>query len=773
MPATSVSDWVYRFGEFELDAQERVICRAGKPVALTPKAFDLLLTLVERHGHLVGKEELLSLVWPGTFVEESNLSYNMSVLRKALGDAPEQPALIETVPKRGYRFVAAVSATLKRPADHAAGIDALAGTRPVRRWIRGGGRHWKALTWTGITLAMLLLAADEWRASRPHRTGMEFQGRSLVLVAEFQNHTGDRNLGGVLETALEAELAQSPYIGITPRERANDALLLMRQPPAPRVPAALAREVCLRDSAIRAAITGEIREIGAGYLLVAEIIRPSDDAVVSSMSKTAPDKNAILPAVRSIAQSIGVLLAGKLQERDATPRPLANVTTAFLPALKLYSDAEASAAQNHWAESEVLLRRAVQMDPQFASAQVLLAWAIHNQRPSAEQEFLPFAERAMALADTTSERESFFIRGSYFTLSGQHRKAIPYYEAIVTRYPEDAPWASANLVWSYREARQYTQATILSRALVRMRPNDPAAYSHAAASCFCPPVEDPGDARSFLDRAIELVRQRGDRAAMEKLRMERAYYSALGAWLEEDVERCRTEIDRMAEMLPDDDLWIANAAIAYMTLGQLERAGRLLERVADTSARLRWGTFRALLAGDITAARRMAASLSDERPNPLSALAMIRAGQTPAAARMIQRWPRAFYSDAALVAQGGLALQMKPTGNAVEGLLQAVQSISDAPLAERWLGTQVLAEAYLAQGDPGRAISALEVTASAPRACGGFPTAVFWPQTRYDLMQLYRRQNRFKEADAIRNQLDRLLRVADANYVIRAALAHQ
>ncbi len=83
--------------------------RDGKPVPLTPKAFELLAALVEKPGRLLSKEELLQKVWPDTFVEESNLAYNVFALRKALGDAAENGQYIETVPKRGYRFTAAVS----------------------------------------------------------------------------------------------------------------------------------------------------------------------------------------------------------------------------------------------------------------------------------------------------------------------------------------------------------------------------------------------------------------------------------------------------------------------------------------------------------------------------------------------------------------------------------------------------------------------------------------------------------------------------------------
>src|SRR5918998_4665709 len=98
----------YSFGPFMLDARRRLLLREGRPVPLTPKALDLLLALVERRGRVVEKDELLRVVWPDQFVEEANLSVNMSALRKALGERASQNRFVATVPRRGYRFVADV-----------------------------------------------------------------------------------------------------------------------------------------------------------------------------------------------------------------------------------------------------------------------------------------------------------------------------------------------------------------------------------------------------------------------------------------------------------------------------------------------------------------------------------------------------------------------------------------------------------------------------------------------------------------------------------------
>ncbi|MEO6052296.1 MAG: winged helix-turn-helix domain-containing protein [Pyrinomonadaceae bacterium] len=99
----------FEFGELLLDTREKVLLRGGKPLPITPKAFELLLVLVENHGHLVEKDELMKLVWADSFVEEGNLTFTIGLLRKLLEDDTKMPHFIQTVPRRGYRFIAPVT----------------------------------------------------------------------------------------------------------------------------------------------------------------------------------------------------------------------------------------------------------------------------------------------------------------------------------------------------------------------------------------------------------------------------------------------------------------------------------------------------------------------------------------------------------------------------------------------------------------------------------------------------------------------------------------
>src|SRR5215217_4612648 len=101
----------YLFASFRVDVTERLLFKENREVSLTPKVFDTLLVLLENSSHVMTKKELMQQVWPDSFVEENNLAQNISILRKALGKTHEGEDYIQTVPKRGYRFVGDVRAT--------------------------------------------------------------------------------------------------------------------------------------------------------------------------------------------------------------------------------------------------------------------------------------------------------------------------------------------------------------------------------------------------------------------------------------------------------------------------------------------------------------------------------------------------------------------------------------------------------------------------------------------------------------------------------------
>jgi DNA-binding winged helix-turn-helix (wHTH) protein/TolB-like protein/Tfp pilus assembly protein PilF len=216
---------LYEFGEFLLDETERCLLRKGEPVALTPKAFDTLLVLVKHGGHVVEKDEMLKEVWPDTFVEEATLAQNIFTLRRALGQGRDGDLYIETVPKRGYRFVADVKAVdftspdlvvqqhtrsqilieeeeyeTESPATngHAkldAQTQALSAPRR-RRWSRS--QHLVALL---LLVVVATAAIFIWRARRNRQSGTALSVRTIAVLpfksleAETGKNSGMLGLG--------------------------------------------------------------------------------------------------------------------------------------------------------------------------------------------------------------------------------------------------------------------------------------------------------------------------------------------------------------------------------------------------------------------------------------------------------------------------------------------------------------------------------------------------------------------------------------------------
>ena len=260
---------IYEFGSFRLDQQERLLQRDGAGVSLTPKAFDLLLALLERAGKLVEKEELFQTVWPDTMVEESNLSSNIALIRKALGDDAAAPRFVETVPKRGYRFIAELRIV------EAEVVPVIASKEPeslparsaaLPAWLRHPNK--RMLLALGLVVALVLLAIAGGRYFG--RTPV-LKEKDTILLADFENRTDDAIFDGTLKQGLAIQLQQSLFLNLFPEPRVQQTLREMNRSPGTRVTAELAREICERHS-IKALITGLIAPLGSHYAITLEAI---------------------------------------------------------------------------------------------------------------------------------------------------------------------------------------------------------------------------------------------------------------------------------------------------------------------------------------------------------------------------------------------------------------------------------------------------------------------------------------------------------------------
>src|SRR5262249_40644243 len=154
---------------------------------------------VQSKGRLLSKEELMQKLWPDTFVEEANLTINISAVRKALGDTSGNPQYIETVPKRGYRFVAKVTET--EPAKTTAAVEPMTDEQQSLRWI---WRRTAVLTALLVIVVVMVIVLVSTRSAK-------LTDKDTVVLADFTNSTGDPVFDGALRQGLSSQLEQSPF----------------------------------------------------------------------------------------------------------------------------------------------------------------------------------------------------------------------------------------------------------------------------------------------------------------------------------------------------------------------------------------------------------------------------------------------------------------------------------------------------------------------------------------------------------------------------------
>jgi TolB-like protein/DNA-binding winged helix-turn-helix (wHTH) protein/Tfp pilus assembly protein PilF len=252
------SKHLYGFGSYRLDALERVLLRDGQPITLPPKDLETLLVLVERAGHIVEKEELLEEVWPGVFVEEGNLARHIFNLRQVLGDTADGRKYIETIPRRGYRFVAAVHEDSEPAAPHPSTPQPSEQARTAvslgqkrRLWL------WPLALLVALAVTAVLVSR---RFGQPRNPSPK---RVMLAVLPFVNLSGDAHEDYFADGLTEEMIAQ-----------------LGQLQPAQLGVIARTSTVRYKDSKETAAQIA--RELGVGYLLEGSVRRGGERVRVTA-----------------------------------------------------------------------------------------------------------------------------------------------------------------------------------------------------------------------------------------------------------------------------------------------------------------------------------------------------------------------------------------------------------------------------------------------------------------------------------------------------------
>jgi eukaryotic-like serine/threonine-protein kinase len=479
---------IYEFGPFRLNPQKRILLREGEVVALTPKALEILLALVENHGEVLVKEELMKYIWPDTTVEEGNLNRNISTLRKVLGESPNDHHYIVTVPGRGYQFVAEVRDVLE---EHSAarnhggkgGVAAEAGAPraiaiPAPAVVRADSaartKHARpGWLWLGAAVAVIVVSAVGFLKFRAH-SRPALSETDTVLLADFANRTGDPVFDDTLKQAVSVQLGQSPYLNILSDAKARGTLRLMTRPADTKLTPDVAREICQRSGA-KAYIAGSIASLGSQYVIGLDAVNCRSGDALAREQVTAQGKERVLGALDSATAKLREKLGESLKSVQKFDVPLAEATTASLEALQAYSLGTVERQLND-AKALPSLKRAIELDPEFASAYEALGVCYYNlgQAGLGRENFT----KAFELRDRVSESEKFVIAARYYEyVTGDLHKAIETYQLWAEAYPR-SPTAHANLGSLYGSIGQYERAIPESEEGVRLEPDAGAHYSN-------------------------------------------------------------------------------------------------------------------------------------------------------------------------------------------------------------------------------------------------------------------------------------------------------
>ena len=491
-----------------------------------------------------------------------------------------------------------------------------------------GGRPWKIIVSAAVAVVVLVAAALYWRshstASSPAAT-TALKEKDTVVLADFDNKTGDAVFDDALKAALAVQLGQSPFINILSDRRVNETLGLMGKQAGTRISAEMARELCTRTGS-KAIVLGSISNLGGQYVVGLDAVGCSTGDLLAKEQEQATGKEDVLKALGKAATS----LRGKLGESLASVQKFdvpVEATTPSLEALKAYSMGVTTGRTKGDAEAIPFMKRAIELDPNFAMAYVGLAIEYSNLgRASLAAED---AKKAFDLRDRVSERERYRISAFYFQyVTGEVEKATEAYELWEKSYPSDMV-PHANLSVIYSALGQYDKAIAETEIQTRLE-STIVGYANLAGLYLN--VNRRKDAEQTLKEA--------QAKNLDGLTIRQDFY-ALG-FLSGDAAEMERQVAWSAGRPGEEDQMLNGHADTQAYYGRFEKARDLARRASDSAVRsdaketgAQWLAFQGIREaeiGNIAAARQAvtrALALAPGRDvKVLAAMALARIGET-------------------------------------------------------------------------------------------------------------------------------------------------
>jgi DNA-binding winged helix-turn-helix (wHTH) protein/TolB-like protein/lipoprotein NlpI len=383
---------IYEFGSFRLDPAQHVLLRDGQIVALTPKVFETLLVLVEKSGQVVDKDELLQKIWSDTFVEESSLAKNISVLRKVLKENGSGKSCIETIPKRGYRFTVPIKEVESEPTE------VITDEIPIRNQ---GSRSKKKFSLIAV-IAILLFALTfffYWQStSKPGyaKTASDIKSIAVLPFKPLNSNEDDKFLGLGMADALIIKLGQLNKVNIRPTSSVRQ---FTTQEEIDAVSAG-------KSLHVEAVLESTFQRTNDRIRVTAQLINIDDGRQI--WSDKFEEKTADFFVLQdAIALRVANSLIPQLSESER--QKLRNWKTSNPEALRLYvlgcywSNQETTEGFNKAIE---YLNKAIELDPNFVFAYTALSYAYYEASEShlAPREAMSkakyYAERALQMDET-------------------------------------------------------------------------------------------------------------------------------------------------------------------------------------------------------------------------------------------------------------------------------------------------------------------------------------------------------------------------------------